>query len=299
MRRTRKHLALTALAVGILILSALPSEAQRRVIVRRPVRHAIVLHAGFHASPFYASPFYTPFFWGGPWSPYPMAFYGQWYPGPRDRAAVQLQVKPREAQVYVDGYFAGTVDDFDGALQRLRVRSGDREITIYLQGYRTIRETVRLSPGQDLKIQRQMEPLAEGETNEPPPTPVAGAEDDPRGADDPREGPPRQGAPPDRPGLRPPPAPPRPSWPEAPAPQAPAAGFGTIALRVQPEGAEVLIDGERWEGPEGHERMSVQVAEGRHRIEIRREGFVTYSGEVEVRQGETTPVNVSLPPRRN
>ena len=38
--------------------------------------------------------------------------------------SLRLKVKPREASVYVDGYFAGRVDDFDGMFQRLQDRIG-------------------------------------------------------------------------------------------------------------------------------------------------------------------------------
>jgi hypothetical protein len=76
-----------------------------------------------------------------------------------------------------------------------------------------------------------------------------------------------------------------------------AEGFGTLSLRVQPAGAEVLVDGEPWQGPEGAERLVIQVAQGSHRVEIRKEGFVTFTTEVQVRPGDTLPLNVSLPRR--
>ena len=52
-------------------------------------------------------------------------------------ASVRLDVKPKEAEVYVDGYYAGVVDDFDGTFQRLRVEPGEHEIELWLDGYRT------------------------------------------------------------------------------------------------------------------------------------------------------------------
>ena len=82
------------------------------------------------------------------------------------------------------------------------------------------------------------------------------------------------------------------------APPAAAQGFGSIAIRVQPLGADVLIDGERWQGPEGSAPLVVQVSEGSHRVEVRKDGYVGYSTDVEVRQGETSRLNVSLPVRR-
>jgi uncharacterized membrane protein len=56
----------------------------------------------------------------------------------------------------------------------------------------------------------------------------------------------------------------------------------------------VRIDGEQWDGPSGSERLIVQVAEGRHVIEVQREGYEPFTTEVEVRRGETTPLNISL-----
>ena len=78
-----------------------------------------------------------------------------------------------------------------------------------------------------------------------------------------------------------------------------AEGFGTLTVRVQPSGAEVLVDGDRWQGPEGQERLVIQVSEGTHRVEIRKEGYITFTTQVRVRRGETAPLNVSLPPRGN
>ena len=70
--------------------------------------------------------------------------------------------------------------------------------------------------------------------------------------------------------------------------------YGTLAIRVQPRDADVLIDGEPWHGPDGEDRLVVDVAEGPHTIEIRKAGYRTYVTDVQVRRGDTTPLNVSL-----
>lgn len=73
----------------------------------------------------------------------------------------------------------------------------------------------------------------------------------------------------------------------------PAAGFGTLDLFVQPVSAEVLIDGERWVTSEdGH--FMVQVPAGKHRVEIRKPGYRRFAAEIEIRDGEIAPLNVSL-----
>ena len=65
-------------------------------------------------------------------------------------------------------------------------------------------------------------------------------------------------------------------------------------IRVQPSDAVVVIDGERWDSPEGGSRLQVQLSAGPHRVEISKDGFKTYSTSVNVREGETVTVNVSL-----
>ena len=52
---------------------------------------------------------------------------------------------PREAQVYVDGSFVGTVDDFDGVFQRLHIDSGPHRIEVRKQGYEPLAFDVKVS----------------------------------------------------------------------------------------------------------------------------------------------------------
>ncbi len=221
-------------------------------------------------------------YWGGGWG-YPAPYWGYYDPSPE----IRLEVKPKEAQVYVDGYFAGIVDDFDGTFQRLRMRPGNHELTLHLNGYRTVTQNIHVGQGQDSKIKYQMEPLAAGEANEPPPQPKTPPEDY---GTDMQQGQPGQPAQPRQP------LPPR-QPPSAEVGVQIGQGFGALVIRVQPSGAEILVDGERWQGPEGSERLVIQLAEGAHRVEVRKDGFVSFSTTVQVRRGETAPLNVSLPPR--
>jgi PEGA domain len=73
-----------------------------------------------------------------------------------------------------------------------------------------------------------------------------------------------------------------------------SADLGTIAVRVRPATADVLIDGERWVSSETDGRVVVQLPEGRHSVEIRAAGYIPFSTTVDVRRGETSPLNVSL-----
>lgn len=216
------------------------------------------------------------------------------YPGPygyrmaEPESNVRLVVTPREAMVYVDGYLAGTVDEFDGVFQRLHVTPGEHELTIYLAGYRTLRERLYLSPNATRKVTHTMEKLGAGEVAEAPPMPPEPQADStasPRPRDRyPFPGRGEPGRDPRRPDNRPPP----------PAPVQSTSPTATLVLRVQPSGADVTIDGEAWQGPSGDERLVIQVAEGRHRVEVRKDGYQPYSAEVDVKRRESLPVNVSL-----
>jgi hypothetical protein len=234
------------------------------------------------------------------WYPYPFGWgYPPYYPfGPYDAtASVRVQVTPREAQVYVDGYYAGIVDDFDGTFQRLHLLPGAHELTIYMPGYRSATERMYFRPSGGYKVAHTLEKLAAGQPDEPKPQPSPQA-----------AAPVRQDGGPDP--YAPPPPAPEPRWPDpvtgeprtAPpgepseASRARSASLGRLVVRVQPEGAAVLIDGERWQGPEGRDRLVVQLADGRHRVEIRKDGHAPYSTDVDVRAGESTVLNVSLPP---
>ncbi len=287
MSLTKRFLLLLP-AVALLVAGwSVPAEAQAR---RGRGRAVVVVGGGFYANPFW---------YGYPWFgyQYPIGYpypYGFRYAEPD--ASVRLEVTPREAQVFVDGYYAGVVDDFDGVFQRLHVPPGEHEITLYLDGYRTVHQTVYLSADATFKIHYTMERLQPGDTPEPRPTPK---EEPPATAGPPPQAP--QQGPPPVPGPRRGPA--GPAGRRLPPPPPPHAGppgggqasaYGTLAIRVQPGNATVLIDGERWEGPQGQERLLVELADGTHRVQIERDGYQTYSTDVTIRRGETTPLNVSL-----
>jgi hypothetical protein len=114
----------------------------------------------------------------------------------------------------------------------------------------------------------------------------------------PRSGQPMGRGPMTRPLPPPPPDYPRdpnsPRGPEPPPARQGSGAYGTLAIKVQPGDAEISIDGEPWRGPGGQERLTVEVAEGSHTVEIRKSGFRTYVTQIDVHRGQTTPLNVSL-----
>src|SRR4029453_14688544 len=62
--------------------------------------------------------------------------------------ARRINVKPREARVLVDGTFAGTVDDFDGKFQKLRLDAGAHKIELQADGFEPLKFDVLIVEGQ-------------------------------------------------------------------------------------------------------------------------------------------------------
>jgi hypothetical protein len=269
-----------------------PAVSQAQIHRRGPARGVIVRP---YYAPLYPYWGYDPWFfdayqWGGVYGPYgPYSPYRHYNVDPG--GSVRLEVKPKQAEVYVDGYYAGIVDDFDGTFQRLRIPPGEHEIALYLEGYRAVHQKVYLTPDNTFKLKEEMEKLGAGEQPEPRPQPTNPPQ---------AYGPGTQGGAPMPPARRPGgrrgpqgPPPPRDRDPRD-NPAAEANAYGTLSVRVQPGSADVIVDGEKWQGPQGQERIFIELPEGRHTVEIQKSGFRTYVTEVDVRRGDTTPLNVSL-----
>ena len=226
--------------------------------------------------------------WGyGSWWPYgSFGWYGGYYGGyygypwgwgggtvyhhvESESGSVRVLVDPSEARVYVDGYYAGTVDDFDGLFQRLHVSPGRHEIALKLEGYKTHRVKVYVAPESTVKVDYDME-KGQGESFED-------LSKDVRESEVRRE---RELE--DR-------------WAEseerAEKDEAAAVG-GRLELNVRPEDASVYVDG-AFRGS-AREASSLKLAPGRHRIEIVRPGFRTHDREVDVTPGVTTDLTIEL-----
>jgi hypothetical protein len=91
---------------------------------------------------------------------YPRYYYD--YDSYPTHASIRLLVEPSDAEVYVDDYYAGVVDDFDGVFQRLHLTPGAHEITLRLGGYQTWSAEVYAEPGRTLRVHHDMIPGASG-----------------------------------------------------------------------------------------------------------------------------------------
>lgn len=203
---------------------------------------------------------------GAYWAPY---YYGYGYGYPRysrgyyrEAGALRLKVDPEETKVFVDGYYAGVVDDFDGIFQRLYLAPGRHEIALRLEGHRTHVFRVYVPIDQTLKIHHRMVP-GEGEDR----ADFGGEWDDERWNED-RE-------------VRGGPA----GWARYDERERderrPVDGWGTLRLDVRPLDASIYVDGE-FRGT-AREARSLRLPAGAHRIEVVRPGFRTAERDVEVK----------------
>lgn len=300
--RSRVLTVLSAAACLTVLLVPAIAEAQRRGPVNRvPYRPSYTsFYVGF-GGPFLFTP------WG---YPYHFGYYQRYpyYWGAPPRAAVRIEVAPKTAAVYVDGVYAGVVDDYDGYFQRLVVSPGGHEITVYQTGFRSLVRRLYMQLGTTAHIKGRLEPLPPGQPDDPLPQPPPEVQGQVAGENPPPQvGPPaQQPQPPRTPLPRRPGEPARPGEPGRPAeparpfePGVPSPeGFGQLVLRWQPADATLLVDGEPWTSSAPGERLTLHLTAGFHRVEIRKEGFLPYSQEVQVRPGETTALNVSLTERR-
>jgi hypothetical protein len=287
MRRTSRSTVLLAALIALMASAAWPASAQRRYPPehrreRRSVRRDAVVFVGGY--------FYDPFFGPHPWWPR-TAYARADYPAFGARAVLRILTAPRNAAVYVDGFYAGIVDDFDGYFQGLPLLPGGHDVALYLPGYRTVMRHVYLAPGAVVRLHQGMAPLAPGEASLPPmmapplPPPPDGT------ALMPRTGIAAQAGVPE---TVPPPPPPMAVVPGEPAGEAPA-GDGTLSLQVQPANANVTIDGQRWTSSDSN-RFVIQLAAGAHHVEIVRPGFRSYVADILLQPGRTISLNVSVAP---
>ena len=100
---------------------------------------------------------YTPY-WDGyyghsyGYAPYAYSDYTRdYYTG-----SLRLKVKPRFAEVLVDGYYVGLVNDFDGIFQRLRLEEGPHQIEVNEPGFEPLSFEVLILPGETITYEGQL-----------------------------------------------------------------------------------------------------------------------------------------------
>lgn len=106
------------------------------------------LYSGLGWNPYYGDPFDPSY---GGYGGYSSGVYNT-----REQGNLKLKVKPRNAKVYVDGYFVGPVDEFDGAFQKLALNGGRHKVEIRAEGFETAEFDVLITPDQTVTFQGEL-----------------------------------------------------------------------------------------------------------------------------------------------
>jgi hypothetical protein len=191
MTQTRTLVAF-GLAISVLAAPSLANaqgrqrQATGRAVPRTgPPPRTVVRTYGPAYRPAYRSYYYSPYYYSpfggyyGPWAAgygfgypgyayagygYPAYRYGYGYGGYpygaryRPYGGVRIDLPQREAEVLVDGYYAGTVDDFDGAFQQLNLEPGPHRIEIRAPGFTPVSFEVNIEPGRTITYRSALRP---------------------------------------------------------------------------------------------------------------------------------------------
>ena len=96
---------------------------------------------------------YDPYYYGGPYN----RGHG-YYDGDREVGALDLDVSPGRTQVYLDGQYLGTVDQYDGFPTYLWLEKGTYDLALYLDGYKTVAKQISVYPGSVIDVNDRLEP---------------------------------------------------------------------------------------------------------------------------------------------
>ncbi len=116
----------------------------------------------------YYSPYLPRFYWGlGHWWPnyYRAPEIGPYGGGgggssssylELGRGALDLDLRPETAEIYVDGVYVGEADQYDGYPTYLWLDEGTYELAFYREGYETIFRQYTIHPGVTIKVDDRM-----------------------------------------------------------------------------------------------------------------------------------------------
>jgi hypothetical protein len=151
-------LAVAVAMTGALALQPRPAEAHGR-----GGRRVVVVGGGFYY-PWFGYGLGPYWGWGSGWGPFPPAYYGP--PGGVDMnvammagyGAVELNVKPNRADVWVDGKYVGEARDLDGYPSYLWLADGGHKLAVHKGGYKTFEEEIAVQRGMKTEIKLRLEP---------------------------------------------------------------------------------------------------------------------------------------------
>ncbi len=113
----------------------------------------------------YSNPWWGWWGWGWGWGdPYPYGYggygYGRRYGYEDDQGALDLDIWPGDTQVWLDGQYIGTVDDFDGFPTYLWLDKGTYDLVFFRDGYQTLARQYTIYPGLTVDVGDRLVPGA-------------------------------------------------------------------------------------------------------------------------------------------
>jgi len=110
---------------------------------------------------YYNYRYYDPYFVGNfywsnnSWQPQSYYYGGNW---DHDLGKLRLDIDQRDAEVYINGYYAGVIDEFDGRLQGLRLEPGNYQVEVALPGFEPLQFDVQITPGRTTTYRGSLSP---------------------------------------------------------------------------------------------------------------------------------------------
>jgi hypothetical protein len=80
--------------------------------------------------------------------------------GAAEIGTLRLDVPQKHAAVYIDGYYVGEVEDFDGEEERLTLRPGPHHLELRAAGFQTLAFDVNIQPGKTITYRTPMQPAS-------------------------------------------------------------------------------------------------------------------------------------------
>jgi len=329
MRITLKFIVLIALlSMGLLLV---PQISQAKTVVPYPQGHHSnnYGHNSGHYSHYGHYPYYGnrgyyggyPYWgwgvgWGWGYPYYGFGYYGAYPASPYaygygygygPYGQIRTEVKPQSAQIFVDGGYVGKADDYDGWWQRLQLEPGQHRIVFRAPGFKPYVTDIRIVPGADIHLkygmqagndsiaeQDMMLPRREYSRRDYGQGPEYGQRPDGRDQQYERHQPQE-----DR-------------YQDQSQDQdqeeniQPYFGGGQgndrdmyrrpLILHIEPSDATVYVDGNYYgtANDNGRSELQLLLPEGRHRIEVVRPGFDSFSQDVTVGREQDNHVNIVL-----
>jgi hypothetical protein len=247
--------------------------------------------------PYQPYPHTYPYYGGGGGGYYEPAYYGS-----RVRpsmGALDLDLKPGDTQIWLDGQLIGSADDFDGWPQYLWLEEGDYHFVFFHPSRRTIAREYKIYPGVVIDVEDRLE---RGESTPPEelfPVPTARRDDRLRQNEEKRRRAEAEAAADWRQrseAIRRRTADEDDGRGDADVTAATAEDFGSLELTVEPPDASVYLDGRFLGTAEDLVRLrrGLTVDAGEHELSVVRPGYAPEELAFEVEAGEEVRLSVRL-----